>query len=253
MSSAFAHVRQNFFSSEMTKLLAAEFREGLESREQPVYTLKEAAHYLGVGAQTLSTWFYGRPYMTKSVGEKHWPRVFMPADPDLKLLSFYNLAEAHVLAATRYIHKVPFWAVREAIATVVKAYPAAQEHPLLSDDFFTNGNLLFVEKIAELVNVSSKQLPLTIMKNFIVHVVKDDSGNPFKIYPLRPGENDDRIISIIAGVSASRPVIDASAVPVMAVWRRFKAGESLEFIADDLQLEQPQVQRAIEYVAKRAA
>src|SRR5438128_210294 len=90
--------------SEMDKLLQAKYREGVDSREQPLYTVKEAAYYLGVEQQTLTTWFFGRHYDTKFEGEKFWERVIVPADPELKLLSFFNLAEAHVLAATRYDH-----------------------------------------------------------------------------------------------------------------------------------------------------
>ncbi len=32
----------------MDKLLAAKLRPGIDSREQPLYTLREAAYYLGV-------------------------------------------------------------------------------------------------------------------------------------------------------------------------------------------------------------
>jgi uncharacterized protein (DUF433 family) len=237
---------------EMDKLLAAQYRDGVESREQPLYTISEAAYYLGINSQTLTTWLFGRPYTTKA-GKQRWEPVISPADPHLRLLSFYNLAEAHVLASTRYEHKVPFWAVREAIANVIASYPAASAHPLLADDFFTNGKLLFVKKINEVVNLSSQQLPLEIMDAFLVRVLKDDKGNAFKLYPLRPGESNDRVISIVAGVSASRPIIDEAGVPVMAVWKRYEAGEDREFIANDLDLDISQVNRAIAYVEKRAA
>src|ERR1017187_4129485 len=114
----------------MDKLLEAKYREGLDSREQPLYTTREAASYLGIGKPTLETWFFGRSYPTKLDPKKPWLPVFSPADPDLKLLSFFNLAEAHVLAATRYDHKVPFWAVRDAITNVIDAVPHASRHPL---------------------------------------------------------------------------------------------------------------------------
>ncbi len=238
---------------EMDKLLEAHYREGIDSRDQAAYTTKEAASYLGIGRPTLETWFWGRSYPTKQNPKKPWLPVFSPADPDLKLLSFFNLAEAHVLAATRYDHKVPFWAVREAIANVVESVPQASKHPLLSEDFFTNGQLIFVKKINEYVNVSNKQLSLEIMDSFIKRVLTDDDGNPFKVYPLRPGEPNDKVISIVAGVSASRPIIDGTRIPVMSIWRRFKAGEEEEFIASDYDIQPAQVRRAISYVERRAA
>lgn len=244
---------------EMDKLLEAQYREGVDSREQAAYTTKEAADYLGIGRPTLETWFWGRSYPTKRDPKKLWPPVFYPADPHLRLLSFFNLAEAHVLAATRYEHKVPFWAVREAIANVVESVPHASKHPLLSDDFFTNGKLLFVKKIKEYVNISSHQLSLEIMESFLRRVLKDDPENPFKdnqafkVYPLRPGELNDKVISITAGVSASRPIIDGTRIPVYAIWRRVEAGEDETFIANDLEIAPEKVRRAIEFVDRRRA
>jgi uncharacterized protein (DUF433 family) len=240
---------------EMDKLLEARYRTGVDSREQPLYTIREAAEYLGVGQPTLQTWFFGRSYPTKDNPKKLWLPVFSPADPELRLLSFFNLAEAHILAATRYQHKVPFWAVREAIAKLVEQTSPA--HPLLSEEFFTNGALLFVRRIEEYVNVSSHQLSLDIMKSFLVRVVKTREGNPFeddqpyKVYPLRPDEPDDKIISIMAGISGSRPIIDGTRIPALAIWRRVQAGEREEFIAEDYEIEQFKVRRAIEYVEKR--
>jgi uncharacterized protein (DUF433 family) len=240
-----------FRGNEMSKLLTVRYRPDVDSREQPLYTLKEAAYYIGMSSQTLSTWFCGRSYQSKA-GKQRWQRVFTPADPDLKLLSFYNLAEAHVLAATRFDHKVPFWAVREAIANVVAAKPEFAIHPLLSDDFFTDGKFLFLKKLEEYVNLSSAQLPMDIIDSFLVRVLRDDIG-PFKIFPLRKGEPNDKVISIAAGVSASRPIIDEVGIPVMAIYRRYRAGEDQEFIAKDFEIDLAKVRRAIEYAEHRAA
>jgi uncharacterized protein (DUF433 family) len=182
-----------------------------------------------------------------------WQPVIKPADENLRLLSFYNLAEAHVLSATRYEHEVPFWAVREAIKSIRRKYAKSRKHPLLADDFFTQGKELFVKKVNELVNLSSGQLSLAIMDSFLVRVLRDNDRNPFKVFPLRKGENDDKVVSIVAGVASSRPIIDSTGTPVLAVWRRFKAGEDPQYIAQDFDVEISQVERAISYFERRAA
>lgn len=251
-------VQQLAAGREMDKLLKAKFRREIDSREQPLYSVKEAAYYIGVDPQTLKTWFFGRHYDTKYEGEKFWDRVIVPADPDLGLLSFFNLVEAHILASTRYEHKVPFWAVRNAISTICTNIQPTPRHPLLSEEFFTNGCLLFVKQIREYVNVSSEQLSLDIMKSFLVRVVRNGTNpfkdaQPYKIYPLRPEEPKDNVISIMAGVSGSRPVIDGTRIPVMSIWKRYKAGEDEQFIAEDYEIEPAKVRRAIEYVERRAA
>ena len=118
---------------------------------------------------------------------------------------------------------------------------------------------MFVKTIEEYVNVSSHQLSLEIMESFLVRVIKDKAINPykddkpFKVYPLRPGEPADKVIAIMAGVSASRPIIDGTRIPVLSIYRRYKAGEDAEFIAKDYEIEPAKVRRAIGYVERRAA
>ncbi len=236
---------------EMNKLLSANYRPGVDVREQPLYTIKEGARYIGVDSQTLATWLFGRHYKTKT-GKKFWDAVLVPADKELRLLSFNNLAEAHILAATRYDHKVPFEAVRSAIDSVIAKEPMASLHPLLSDEFFTNGKLLFVKGITEFENLSSAQLSLQIMEEFLVRVIRDGQGAS-KFYPLLPGEPNDRVISIAAGVSSSRPTVDVTGIPVSAIWRRHKAGENEQFIAEDFGLDPIKVRRAIDYLERRTA
>ena len=238
----------------MSKLLLVHHRHDVDPREQPLYTLKEAASYLGIDPATLGTWFFGRRYATKSEGQKFWNRVIVPADQQLRLLSFFNLAEAHILAATRYQHKVPFPAVRDAIANLQKEFPANAAHPLLSKDFYTNGSHLFVKELAQTVDISRRQLSFkTIMNKFIKRVVSDKQDRPFKVFPLAEGESDDKIISISSGISSSRPAIDGTGIPAIAVWRRYKAGEPPKFLAKDYGVKLPQIQRAIDYIERRAA
>jgi uncharacterized protein (DUF433 family) len=238
-------------TSEMDKLLHVSFKTDVNPREQPLYTLREAAYFLGVKPQTLTTWFYGRHYPTLSDPRKPWERVFLPADEERQLLSFNNLAEAHVLAATRYEHDVPFSSVRSAINNIA-ATPQWAQHPLLSKDFLTNGYLLFVEQLSELKNVTNQQLSLDVMKEFVVRVISDDRG-PFKIFPLAKDEPKDKVICIRAGVCGSRPILDGTRIPVHSILRRIKAGENLEFIADDYEISLDQVERAKLYGERRAA
>jgi uncharacterized protein (DUF433 family) len=245
-------VERVFSGKEMDKLLAARYRSGIDSREQALYTATEAARFLGIYSGTLKTWLYGRHYWT-AAGRKFWEPVIAPADPALGLLSFFNLAEAHILAATRYRHKVPFPSVRRAIATVIENFPTAKAHPLLSHEFYTDGKDLFIKTIEETVDLSSEQLPLKqIMDFYLERVIRDKDDTPFKVYPIVPGV-EDKVVSIISGVSSSRPVIDGTGVPVATIWGRFKGGEEPEALADDFDIPVAKIKRAIDYVEWRAA
>lgn len=237
---------------EMSKLLTVQYRTNVEGREQPLYTIPEAADYLGLQSPTLHTWFYGRYYPTKNEGRKFWPNAITPADKDLQLLSFYNLAEAHILAATRYRHNVPFPAVRAAIANVLARYPQASAHPLLSHDFYTDGMNLFIKTIQDTVDISREQLSLKlVMDMFLERIIRDEDDNPFKVFPIVPGV-EQKIISMTFKVSSSRPVIDGTGVQVAVIEGRYKAGDPPEAIAEDFDIPIEKVRAAIDYAEWKA-
>jgi len=186
-------------------------------------------------------------------GERSFEPLIDVADPENELLSFFNLAELHVLAASRYRHNLSFKTIRGAMDTIEHKYPTA--HPLISKDFKTNGRDIFLQSIAETTNLSTpQQLNFKeIMDAFLEHIVADEHDLVRKIFPLIAGQPDDRIISITYGISSSQPVIDGIGVPVWVIHNRYKAGETLESIADDFDVQVSQARRAIDYFEQRAA
>jgi uncharacterized protein (DUF433 family) len=219
----------------------------VDRREIPAYTPTEVAYYLGIRQSTLRSWIYGRYYHTTE-GRKFYPPLIIPADGDNGFLSFYNLAECHVLAATRYKHDVPVSAIRDAIEHLRKQYPS--EHPLISRDFFTDGRDVFVKELEQTVNLSKQgQLGLKpVLDMYLERIVVDKQFRPKKLFPLIPGQEQEKVVSIVSGVSSGRPVIDGTGVPVAVVWDRHKAGEDVETLAEDYEIPIPKIKRAIEYV-----
>ncbi len=231
---------------EMAQLVKGRFRADVDPRELALYTPADASCYLGIHPQTLGTWLWGRTYPT-AAGDRFFAPLIEPADIDNKLLSFFNLAELHVLAATRYNHNVSIKAVRAAMDTILEKYPS--NHPLLSRDFKTNGKDLFVQRLDENENLSTPwQLNFKIiMDNFLEHVISDEHDLVKKIFPLIAGQPDDRIISITYGISSSQPVVDGAGVPVWLIHNRYMAGEPQDSIADDFDIPLSKIQRAIDY------
>jgi len=236
----------------MAQLVKGEYRADVDARELALYTPTDAACYLDINPQTLATWLWGRSYPT-TMGERFFAPLIEPADPDNKLLSFFNLAELHVLAATRYTHHVNMKSVRAAMDTVVERYTS--HHPLLSIDFKTNGKDLFAQRVDENENLSTPgQLNFKpIMDLFLEHVVRDEHDLVKKIFPLIAGQPDDRIISITYGISSSQPVIDGAGVPAWLIHSRYEGGEEMEAIADDFDLPVSKIKRAIDYFEQRAS
>ena len=243
------------FASEhdMAQILKGRFRPDVDPRELALYVPADAAYYLDIHPKTLGTWINGRSYPTVG-GERFFDPVIEIADSENGLLSFFNLAELHVLAATRYQHKVGFPAVRAAMDTIREKYPS-ERHPLLSHEFKTNGIDLFVQSVAENENLSTpKQLNFKmIMDEFLRNVIEDDDNLIKKIYPLIPGQPDDKVISITYGISSGQPVIDRYGVPVWLIHDRYKAGETIDDLADDFAVPPQSIRRAIDYSERRAA
>ncbi|MFI5109154.1 MAG: DUF433 domain-containing protein [Terriglobales bacterium] len=222
----------------------------MDERELAIYTPADAARYLGIHPSTLATWIHGRNYKT-AADVRFFAPVINIADPDNRLLSFFNLAEAHVLAAFRYEHRVKFPAIRKALDTVAARYPS--KHPLISRDFFTNGKDLFFKTAIENENLSTpEQTNLReIMTAFLVHVGRDKDKLAERIFPIIKGQPQDKVISIVHGVASGAPIIDGTGVPVWIIHGRKERGESPISIAKDFGIPVAKVKRAIEYVENR--
>jgi len=235
---------------------AVQDRKTFDRRDVPRYGIEEAARCLGMSAATLDSWVNGRKYPTAS-GQRFFKPLIQLAAPGN--LSFYNLVEAHILLSTRKKHKVEMPSIRRAIDYVRKTYPSA--HPLLSEDFLTDGKDLFIKKIEgpkrreQTINVSSwGQLGLGPILDFYLHrIERDDKGWPIRLFPVRmnwPGDlaNDPpRVVVIDPAVSSGRPVVNGTGIMAEVIFGRFNTGEGIESIAADYGLKVSQIEEAIRY------
>jgi uncharacterized protein (DUF433 family) len=231
-------------------------RRLLDRRETPRYGIKEAAHSLGMSVATLDSWVNGRQYPT-ACGPKFFKPLIALAAPGQ--LSFYNLVEAHILLSTRKKHQVEMPAIRTAIAYVRKMFPST--HPLLSENFLTDGKDLFVKKIERVagreqtINVSRwGQLGFGPILDFYLHrIERDERGWPIRLFPIRmnwSGEitsDPPRVVVIDPSISSGRPVVSGTGVMAEIIIGRFNSGEGSGSIADDYGLQVSQIEEVIRY------
>ncbi len=201
--------------------------------ERPLYTLKEAARYLGLSEATLRSWVRGRSYSTRE-GPRYSPPLIRPPG---ELLSFNNLVEANVLAALRRVHGISMARVRRALEHAQKL---GYERPLLLDLKAGLGEV-FLEEGANLLALSrGGQLALRqILEEHLSRVERDPQGLPLRFYP----RGREHWVVLDPRVAFGKPVVRGVRTQVIAA--RFEAGESYESIAEDYGLSPQEVQEAI--------
>jgi uncharacterized protein (DUF433 family) len=221
--------------------------KGRDPRHLPAYSAGEAAHYLNVPTATLRSWVFGRTYPT-AAGRRHFKPVIQLPVAGKRLLSFTNLVEAHVLAAIRK-RGVSLPNVRSAIDHLEKHYQI--DHPLADVRFKTDGLSLFIEILGQLVNVTMRgQLAIReIMEAHLQRVEHDEQGLAARLFPftrLSAGQvPQPRIVMIDPRIAFGRPVLVGTGIPTAVLADRYKAGESMNDLAEDYECDRDLIEEAI--------
>ena len=216
-------------------------------REVPSYGITEAAHYLRAPRTTIRDWVTGRYYQGKA-GHRFSKPIILLADPEARLLSFMNLVEVHVLDAIRREHDIPLEKVRMAVTYLSRQFPS--KHPLADREFETDGINLFIQKFGQLINISQAgQLAMReVLQAHLHRIERDVAGIPVKLYPFtrkRDSQEEPKAIVIDPRVSFGRPVLAGTGIPTAMIAERYKAGESVDDLANDYGRKRLEIEEAI--------
>jgi uncharacterized protein (DUF433 family) len=222
-------------------------------RKYPSYSIDEVAMYIGVPKRTLRSWFSGYKY--KNQGQvRTAPPMIQPADSKHLLLSFFNLVEAQVLAATRD-RRIGVGKVRRAMEYLREK--TGVPRPLLQCVFSTHGNSLFVEsidgvKLKNPLNVSryGQFVFGKMMQKYLQRIERDAHGLPTILYPMKAGRpTRAKVITIRPLVSAGKPSLRGSGIMAEVIWMRKREGEKIASLARDFRLKPSEIKAAITYFA----
>jgi len=215
-----------------------------DPRLTPAYSVGEAAHYLRMPEKTLRSWVLGRNYRTKHETRKFAPLIDI-ADREHGLLSFVNLTEAHVLSAFRRTHKVPLKNIRSALDFVAKHFDT--EHPLIDQEFATDGVSLFIDTLGKLVDASAHGQE--VMRALVEkHLQRLDRENALviRLWPFtRDSLESPKLVFIDPRVAFGRAVLASAGVATSALAERWLAGESADHLAKDYDCETIDIEEAI--------
>jgi uncharacterized protein (DUF433 family) len=202
---------------------------------------------LNIPLSTLRAWCHGQGYRSDGKTRRFQPLIRLDGK-DRRALSFLNLVEAHVLAAIRRQHHVPLPKVRAALSYVGKKLDI--ERPLAESEFQTDGVDLFLEKLGSLINVT--QTDQTEMRE-VIHdhlkrIDRDASGIPIRLH-LFTRRDDVRDqpspAAVDPRIAFGRPVLAGRSVPTAVLADRFKAGDTLNRLAEDYDTSPQQIEEAL--------
>jgi uncharacterized protein (DUF433 family) len=223
--------------------------------DKPAYPASEAAYILNLPPATVKAWSFGQT--RRDDGSVRFKAVIRAADTRKKLLSFANLCELHVLAAIRRVHRVSLPKVRDSVEYLRSQLGA--DRPLIDRQFKTNGIDLFVEQASKLLNVS-RQGQEALRGEFelaLARIERDNQGNPIKLFPYSRTTDhtaeQPKSVVIDPRLSFGRPVLTQSAVPTEVIFDRFQAGDSLEDMALDYNVDEKEIEEALRFEQRRAA
>lgn len=223
------------------------FSKSIDVREVATYGVTEAAHYLRIPRTTVRDWISGRHYRNNAGVRFSRPIIHVP-DPSVKLLSFMNLVEIHVLDAIRRKHDIPLEKVRTAVNYLTKQFPS--RHPLADQEFVTDGLNLFIKKFSQLINISQEgQLAIhEVLQAHLHRIERDLHGIPVRLFPFtrkRDLQEEPRAVVIDPQVSFGRPVLVGTGIPTAVIAERYKAGESMDALAEDYGRQRAEIEEAI--------
>jgi len=115
----------------------------------------------------------------------------------------------------------------------------------------TDGKDLFIKTIAETENLTQQgQARIETIFRFVLSADRlRQERSAIQVVSLLKGQSpEEKVISMVSGVAASRPTIDGTGVPVTAIWQRHKAGESEYELADVTTSKSPKSGKRLNYV-----
>lgn len=228
-----------------------QYFRNLDPRAMPRYSFGEAGRYLGLPESTIRAWFAGTTYGVQPNTQTFRP-ILKVSEPGL--LSFYDIASAHVLLAMK-AKGVSQDDLRAIVEGLEREYPDAH-YPLLGRNFFLFGRDVVVKKLGKRLNLSrNRQLGIkAVMDKFLSRIEVDANLMPVRFSPLRhQRDRGNSYIVIDPDLAAGRPVVRGTGIPAEVIARRKKSGESVGLLARDYHISRRAVEEAIKYFPTRKA
>ncbi|WEH28238.1 DUF433 domain-containing protein [Streptomyces sp. AM 3-1-1] len=208
-------------------------------------TPKETSSYLEIPQSTLASWLHGTAAGTPLVHQVEPLRKGQPSVP------FIAVTEAHVLRSLRSLG-LRMSEIRDAAAAVREAY--GTPYGLVSRRIATDGVDIFVEHgLGDLRRARDGQAPIHEVVSAYLRYLNWAPDDDFP-YSLRLRQYPESVPVVIdPRFGHGLPVVAANRVAVKTLTDLWEAGESVEDIAYDFDMEPEQVDELCRAVVRLAA
>ncbi|MCU0545260.1 MAG: DUF433 domain-containing protein [Oscillatoriaceae cyanobacterium Prado104] len=225
-----------------------------ESRDIPIYSIPQAAQYLRLRKDRLRHWVVG--WYSETKGDKRffeplielsrYNNIQLLPQSKMILLSFTNLVEAHVLTA---IFQATGCSRKQlSIKLDYLKHHFSIPHLYARIEFEIEGIALLFDRFGqELIASEREQEARQILDSYFDRIVRDRTGLPIKLYPFTklPGVSEPKTVTIDPRISFGRPVLAETGIPTAMLAERYKAGESIDELAEDYNCDRLQIEEGI--------
>ncbi|MGA8012761.1 MAG: DUF433 domain-containing protein [Candidatus Acidiferrales bacterium] len=220
-------------------------RRNQDVRDYPIYTIPEAAAYLGMPQRTFYNWLSDHP-------------LWAPAGKGTKvqLLSFRDLAQAHFIEFIRKHAGISMQKAKEILHNA--QLETNSRYPLLDRNIKVLFKHILLDKPAR-GRVARHVVDLSQHRQFVMqHVVdlfatrvkRDRRGELEQLYPWRLYKVGDEAkpVTLDPDVMSGRLVITGTRIPARLLWARRKSGEKISAIAHDYDIGEEIVVQALRHL-----
>lgn len=234
-----------------------DFYGGRAPEKAPAYSVREVADFLQLPKSTVRSWTFGTTYTAQDGTKRTYQPIIRPADKKVKLLSFENLIEIHVLSSLRRQHKVQLDAVRKAVSFLRKH--TGSQHPLAENVMLTDGTDVFVDRVRQLSNVSQEgqQEIREVVLTYLTRIERSPTGVSIRLFPVtRDGVTVDaapKVVAIDPRYRFGQPFVVGCGVETRVIAGRYRAGDTILDLAADFEVDEDAIDEAIRYELRAAA
>lgn len=221
----------------------------------PLYTVAEAARFLGVPPSTFSTWAKGYTRRPPGRAEVAGAPILTstPAERGFPTIPFVGLAEGMILAAFRSAG-VSLQHIRRAVAVLEREIRV--DHALASRRLYTDGAVILFdyaesEHDDELTVVVTQQRVFSpVVEGYLKRIEHGPDGWAVRVTsPVTPSP----VVLVDPERAFGQPIFLHGAAPVDSIVSRVKAGEPVAEVADDFGVPEADVREYLDAAAPLAA